>query len=330
MPKKYIRTVLISLAVCLALVSALTLTLGKDGERNEEVYTQKLAHESYCALVTGRDRVSGLCDVMMLVSFDRARSRICVLQIPRDTYALYGDGSYRKLNGAQRALGEEGLCELLEESLGVRIDGYVSLDLAGFRELVDLIGGVEIELDEPISYSDPSQGLHIDLERGRQTLDGAQAEMFVRYRSGYKRGDLDRLDAQKRFLAALFTSLGQKVSISNAHGLLEIALGYVETNINPALCIALGLEALGVGADQLWLCTLPGEDIVSSKSGASFYVMSKRPTERLLSEYFCATGELDGKEIFLNDDGEGFREIYQKDLGIGMICASELEKTKKD
>ena len=330
MPKKYIYATLIFIAACLILVSALTFALGRESEGSEEVYSQKLASDSYCALVTGRDRVSGLCDVMMLVSFDPSNSRICVLQIPRDTYALYGDGSYRKINGAQRALGEDGICELLGESLGVRIDGYVSLDLSGFRELVDLIGGVEIELDRPIKYSDPEQDLRIDLESGMQTLDGKQAEMFVRYRSGYKRGDLDRLDAQKKFLAALFDTLRQKVSISNAYELFGLALGHVDTNINPALCVALGLEALGVGEDQLWFCTLPGEDLVSRKSGASFYVMSKSPTQRLLAEYFGAKGELDGKGIFLNGDDRDFLEIYQKDCKIGMISAQEIEKTKKD
>ena len=330
MPKKYIYATLIFIAACLILVSALTFALGRENEGSEEVYSQKLASDSYCALVTGRDRVSGLCDVMMLVSFDPSNSRICVLQIPRDTYALYGDGSYRKINGAQHALGEDGICELLEESLGVRIDGYISLDLSGFRELVDLIGGVEIELDRPIKYSDPEQDLRIDLESGMQTLDGKQAEMFVRYRSGYQRGDLDRLDAQKKFLAALFDALRQKVSISNAYELFGLALGHVDTNINPALCVALGLEALGVGEDQLWFCTLPGEDLVSRKSGASFYVMSKSPTQRLLAEYFDAEGELDGKGIFLNGDDRDFLEIYQKDCKIGMISAQEIEKTKKD
>ena len=330
MPKKYIYATLIFIAVCLVLVSALTFAIGREGGKSEEVYSQKLASESYCMLVTGRDRVSGLCDVMMLVSFDPSNSRICVLQIPRDTYALYGSGGYRKINGAQRALGEDGLCELLEESLGVKIDGYLSLDLSGFRELVDLIGGVEIELDQPIKYSDPSQDLRIDLESGRQTLDGKQAEMFVRYRSGYQRGDLDRLDAQKKFLAALFASLRQKVGISNAYELLQLALEHVDTNINPGLCVTLGLEALKVGENELWFCTLPGEDIVSRKSGASFYVMSKSPTQRLLSEYFGAEGELDGMGIFLNGDDRDFREIYQKDGEIEMISAQALEKTKKD
>jgi LCP family protein required for cell wall assembly len=281
-------------------------------------------------LVTGRDRVSALTDVIMLACFDPAAERICVLQIPRDTYALYGDGRYRKINGAQKELGEDGLRVLLENALGIEIDGYLSLDLDAFGKSVDALGGVEIELDAPLRYSDPSQDLHIDLDSGRQTLDGKQAEMLVRYRSGYLRGDLDRLDVQKKFLAALFDTLRAKVSVANAYELASALLGEVSTDVNLALCTALALEALKLDKSRLLFCTLPGEDIVSRKSGASFYVMAKSPTQRLLAEYFCAEGELDEEKIFLNSSDRDFLEIYQKDLGIGVICADELEKTKKD
>ena len=278
----------------------------------------------------GRDRVSALTDVIMLACFDPAAERICVLQIPRDTYALYGDGRYRKINGAQKELGEDGLRVLLENALGIEIDGYLSLDLDAFGKSVDALGGVEIELDAPLRYSDPSQDLHIDLDSGRQTLDGKQAEMLVRYRSGYLRGDLDRLDVQKKFLAALFDTLRSKVSVANAYELTSALLGEVSTDVNLALCTALALEALKLDKSRLLFCTLPGEDIVSRKSGASFYVMAKSPTQRLLAEYFCAEGELDEEKIFLNSSDRDFLEIYQKDFGIGVICADELEKTKKD
>ena len=154
--------------------------------------------------------------------------------------------------------------------------------------------------------------------------------MLVRYRSGYLRGDLDRLDVQKKFLAALFDTLRAKVSVANAYELASALLGEVSTDVNLALCTVLALEALKLDKCRLLFCTLPGEDIVSRKSGASFYVMAKSPTQRLLAEYFCAEGELDEEKIFLNSSDREFLEIYQKDLGIGVICADELEKTKKD
>ena len=332
MSKKYIYTVLLLVALLALFAVALTVAVGKSGTPEEapDESAIKLADDPYCLLVTGRDRVSALTDVIMLACFDPAAERICVLQIPRDTYALYGDGRYRKINGAQKELGEDGLRVLLENALGIEIDGYLSLDLDAFGKSVDALGGVEIELDAPLRYSDPSQNLHIDLDSGRQTLDGKQAEMLVRYRSGYLRGDLDRLDVQKKFLAALFDTLRSKVSVANAYELASALLGEVSTDVNLALCTALALEALKLDKSRLLFCTLPGEDIVSRKSGASFYVMAKSPTQRLLAEYFCAEGELDEEKIFLNSSDREFLEIYQKDLGIGVICADELEKTKKD
>ena len=332
MSKKYIYTVLLLVALLALFAVALTVAVGKSGTPEEapDESAIKLADDPYCLLVTGRDRVSALTDVIMLACFDPAAERICVLQIPRDTYALYGDGRYRKINGAQKELGEDGLRVLLENALGIEIDGYLSLDLDAFGKSVDALGGVEIELDAPLRYSDPSQDLHIDLDSGRQTLDGKQAEMLVRYRSGYLRGDLDRLDVQKKFLAALFDTLRAKVSVANAYELASALLGEVSTDVNLALCTALALEALKLDKSRLLFCTLPGEDIVSRKSGASFYVMAKSPTQRLLAEYFCAEGELDEEKIFLNSSDRDFLEIYQKDLGIGVICADELEKTKKD
>lgn len=332
MSKKYIYTVLLLVALLALFAVALTVAVGKSGTPEEapDESAIKLADDPYCLLVTGRDRVSALTDVIMLACFDPAAERICVLQIPRDTYAFYGDGRYRKINGAQKELGEDGLRVLLENALGIEIDGYLSLDLDAFGKSVDALGGVEIELDAPLRYSDPSQDLHIDLDSGRQTLDGKQAEMLVRYRSGYLRGDLDRLDVQKKFLAALFDTLRAKVSVANAYELASALLGEVSTDVNLALCTALALEALKLDKSRLLFCTLPGEDIVSRKSGASFYVMAKSPTQRLLAEYFYAEGELDEEKIFLNSSDRDFLEIYQKDLGIGVICADELEKTKKD
>ena len=332
MSKKYIYTVLLLVALLALFAVALTVAVGKSGTPEEapDESAIKLADDPYCLLVTGKDRVSALTDVIILACFDPAAERICVLQIPRDTYALYGDGRYRKINGAQKELGEDGLRVLLENALGIEIDGYLSLDLDAFGKSVDALGGVEIELDAPLRYSDPSQDLHIDLDSGRQTLDGKQAEMLVRYRSGYLRGDLDRLDVQKKFLAALFDTLSAKVSVANAYELVSALLGEVSTDVNLALCTALALEALKLDKSRLLFCTLPGEDIVSRKSGASFYVMAKSPTQRLLAEYFCAEGELDEEKIFLNSSDREFLEIYQKDLGIGVICADELEKTKKD
>ena len=335
MSEKYKKYLLIATALTFAVILATvvaTLIFGnREGERQQSdsaTESFKGADKPYCILVTGEDKVSGLCDVIMLVSVDTRSERICVMQIPRDTYAEYTDKSYKKLNGAANALGGvEGLRVFLTQSLGVAIDGYLALDLASFRRIIDTIGGVEIELDQAIRYTDAEQGLFIDLPSGRQVLDGKKAEMLVRYRKGYADGDIGRLGAQKRFLASLFASLQQKVNSDNAYPLAETLLDGLDTDIGIATAVALGLEALTTKSDSLFFVTAPGEQIVAEKSGASYYVLSAASTDSLLCEYF---GKSEGQSFdeslaFRHPSYEGFISIYESAREPLIVSAKELQ-----
>ena len=154
----------------------------------------------YNFLLLGQDEAAGLTDVVILAHVEAGR--MCMAQIPRDTYLRYTDQNYKKINGAVKSGGAAALCEALEQALPVVIDGYVLLDLDCVRDAVDLLGGVEIDVPCDMDYEDPTQGLSIHLKKGRTHLSGAEAVHFVRYRAGYVRGDLGRVDAQKLFLAA--------------------------------------------------------------------------------------------------------------------------------
>ena len=335
MSEKYKKYLLIAAALTFAVILATvvaTLIFGnREGERKQSdsaTESFKGADKPYCILVTGEDKVSGLCDVIMLVSVDTRNERICVMQIPRDTYAEYTEGSYKKLNGAANALGGvEGLRTFLSQSLGVTIDGYLALDLASFRRIIDTIGGVEIELDQAIRYTDAEQGLFIDLPSGRQVLDGKKAEMLVRYRKGYADGDVGRLGAQKKFLASLFASLQQKVNSDNAYSLADALMDGLDTDIGIATAVALGLEALTTKSERLIFVTAPGEQIVAEKSGASYYVLSAASTDALLCEYFGKSEEqsFDGSLAFRHPSYEGFISIYESAREPLIVSAKELQ-----
>ena len=328
MSKKYIIIVCIALIVAIALAVAVTLTVGNDEmpEIQSTARPEKLSDSAYCVLVLGEDKVSGLTDVMMLARFDISNRSASVMQIPRDTYADYGS-SYKKLNGALKYLGsEEKLCEFLSESLGIEIDGYVSLGLSAFRNAIDAVGGVELELDKAIRYSDPEQKLYIDLPAGKQVLDGKKAEMLVRFRSGYVRGDLDRLDVQKSFLIALFNKLKSSVDISNAYEFATKVLSQMSTNIDIPLAVALGLKAIALDNSDIALLTLPGEAVVSQKSGGSYYVMSVEPTREALSKFFALSGEnIDSGKRFKNLNDKSFCEIYDKKFDFSVSFADDKD-----
>lgn len=329
MSKKHLTVFVTAIVCALCAILALALSVGSDAppERDGDAQAaSKTALDPYCMLLTGSDEAAGLCDVMMLISFEPSKDRIFVLQIPRDTYAEYTEASYKKLNGAKNSLGGEGLCRFLSDSLGVAIDGYLSIDLDAFGDIVDAVGGVEIELEEPLRYSDPHQDLYIDLPAGRQTLDGRGAQMFVRYRAGYAMGDLGRLDAQKRFLAAFFNSVKTNINARNAYAVAASLADKVETNIDLPMAIALGIEAMDVDGEDLLLCTLPGSPVTGKKSGASYYVMSARPTLSVLREYFGKSSDvIDEKRLFEHPENRDFIKVYSSDADAIILRADEIK-----
>ncbi len=329
------------IVLLIAMLAAFMIVRGRAREdtlsENREALVPMGHAETMNILIAGEDRASGLHDVLMLFHWDRGTGRVCVLQIPRDTYASYTDGSYRKLNGAAKRLGGmDALCGFLSESFGIPIDRYVSLDLDVLGGIVDAIGGVSITLPDALHYEDPAQGLSIHLPEGTQTLNGKQAEYFVRYRMGYVRGDLGRMDAQKLFLAALARQVRDTMSVSSALRLATTVLPKLETNLTIREATALVRSAFSLAEDAVLLMTLPGEEAIAEKSGASYYALSSVATDELLVQYFGASaGNFDKNGVFRNSKYQRFCEIYDGysayDVhSMGQIANEgiEIEKTR--
>ncbi|MFF3325482.1 LCP family protein [Streptomyces sp. NPDC002889] len=109
------------------------------------------------------------------------------------------EGRRVKLNAAYAEDGPELLVRTVEHNTGLHIDHYVEIGFAGFANIVDSIGGVEIDI--PKAFKDKKSGA--DFQAGKQTLDGEQALAFVRTRYAFAGSDLDRTKNQQKFLAAL-------------------------------------------------------------------------------------------------------------------------------
>ena len=300
-------------AVAVTACVSIPLTTPKpDGETDTESIPVSLSSDRYNILVTGCDRTSGLTDVILLLSVDRKNGTAAVLQIPRDTYAEYASGSYKKLNGAYGALGAEGFCSFLSDSLGIEIDKYLMMSPDALVGVVDALGGVEIYLDKPMRYSDPEQGLYISLEAGRQTLDGKKAEQFIRYRSGYADGDLGRLDAQKIFLCGLLGSVRKNTDPVTVARLTATLIGKTDPNITPAEGLRLTEALLSLNTADIRLMTAPGEAVVAEKSGASYYSLSGKAMGEVLEEYLGGSSDgFDREGLYLNERYDGFTRVYK-------------------
>ncbi len=317
----FIKLCAVIVTVCTATIS-LTFCASSDRRSADPLMSAQTVgkgdRRDICnVLLLGRDESAGLTDVIMVVSFDMTNSSAAVLQIPRDTYAEYTSDSYKKLNGAYSRLGAKGLCEFLSQSLCVDINYYAVVDLDALGDIVDMLGGVEVDVPFDLDYEDSEQGLYIHLKKGRQLLDGKSAGHFVRYRSGYAQGDVGRIDAQKMFLSAFIKRVKEKASVLTVGAIAISLLDDVNTNFPlPKLISVLG-KAVSIDDGAITLLTLPGAAAIAKKSGASYYVMSRESALEALRRYFgilVASEDFDKSESFLNESYGEFSCIYHSSV----------------
>ncbi|MDN3293171.1 LCP family protein [Streptomyces ficellus] len=116
-----------------------------------------------------------------------------------------------KLNAAYAEDGPELLVRTVEHNTGLRIDHYAEIGFAGFANIVDALGGVEMDI--PKAFKDKKSGA--DFQAGKQTLDGEQALAFVRTRYAFAESDLARTKNQQKFLSALASQAATPGTILN-------------------------------------------------------------------------------------------------------------------
>ncbi len=177
-------------------------------------------------MLLGIDDAADLSDSIMLVSIDPVASDVAILSVPRDLWVdIPGFGS-AKINAAH-AFGEryarEGggpalAKEVLEDVLDVPIHYYGRVNFEGFEEAIDLVGGVEIEVEEDIvdfSYPNESNGGFdpFIMRSGLQHMDGETALKYARSR--YSTSDFDRSRRQQQILAALKDKVLSLGTLSN-------------------------------------------------------------------------------------------------------------------
>ena len=148
-----------------------------------------------------------------------------LISLPRDSYVpIPGFGS-NKINAAFSFGGAKLLAETVQNATGLRIDHYMQIGFGGFVHVVDAVGGVNLCIKQPIR--DPAAGLN--LKRGCQTLDGAQALGFVRTRHNFANQDLQRVQDQRLFMKAMLKKATSPGVMLNPFAAIPAALGATDT-----------------------------------------------------------------------------------------------------
>lgn len=222
---------------------------------------------------------SGRSDTMLLLQID-AGSPLRILSIPRDTKVTLKDHGESKINSAYTYGGPDLAREAVATLTGLTVDYYVKINLAGFRHLVDLLGGIEFNVPKRMHYVDPTDGLLIDLQPGLQHLDGTKAEQLVRFRHDEVGDDVGRIGRQQEFLKALVAEALTPSKLPELPGLVMSARQYVETDLPVAAQFKLAQAVYGArSSGGLVVETLPGHG--GYEDGISFYLPDRSQLQRL-------------------------------------------------
>lgn len=251
--------------------------------------------------IFGLDKEGYRTDVVMLLFFNKETKKINIISVPRDTMISIPDDMYQSISARRSDVPKtikvneipayvdsdernESSAKILEGMFGCDIDYYMTLNLEEFKNIVDVVGPIEVNIPFDMVYSDPTQNLYINLKKGVQELHGAQAEELIRYRKGYGNGDLGRIDMQHEFMKAFLEKL---LTVQNKMNIVNIAASVMlnlDTNFKNAIDYVDYID--DISADNVQIDMLPGE---AESLDRSYYIYDYDATKQLLNSIFNDT-----------------------------------------
>lgn len=172
----------------------------------------------YTFLLAASDQASANADTIMVLTYDAEEQTAGLVSIPRDTLV---DRRFPKINAVYHD-GVEALRDEVSQMLGIPIDYYICVDVEGFVQVVDAVGGIDFDVPIHMAYDDPLQNLHIHFEPGMQHINGKEALAICRLRKNsdgtmaYPDSDIGRTRTQQQIL----TSIAKKL-LENPQKVLE-------------------------------------------------------------------------------------------------------------
>ena len=254
--------------------------------------------EPFTVLIMGvsEDISSKLTDTIIVASYNPKNQKATLLSIPRDTFVGTNKNkatSYDKINALYQSSPEKTLAAV-NKITGLNIIYYVVISNNALVQLVDEIGGVEFDVPIDMNYDDSSQDLAIHLKKGKQKLNGTQAEGLVRFRknnngtsypSSYGDNDLGRMRTQREFITEVAKQTLQLKNITKIGSFIDIVKENVTTNIkNWSMVTDYIPYAVEFNTENIRAESIPGEANYYNK--LSFFIYNEKETKSLVEEIF--------------------------------------------
>jgi LCP family protein required for cell wall assembly len=250
---------------------------------------QEVSGEPLRVLVLGMDRrpeaaegSATRSDTMMLVQVTAQTGRIELLSVPRDLLVEVEPGVQDRINTAYAYGGVEQATAAMEGLTGISIDRYAIVDFGGFEGMVNALGGVTVEVGQPIRLG--IEGRRVYIPSGRQELDGLEALAYARYR-GTPCGDLDRIKRQQRLVAALREQALGWNTITKLPRIVMAANQNVDTDLGIIQAISLGRVLVRHGGKGVLRSSQLKGTPETLPNGDAVLVPDERANERILENF---------------------------------------------
>lgn len=231
--------------------------------RDEQVAVTK---DAISILVMGIEDYStggnnGRTDTLMVAVIDPDTKKIKMLSIPRDSRVdIVGKGFKDKINHAHAYGGTDMTIDTVEKFLDIPIDYYVKVNFQGFKDVIDEIGGVTVNVPfDFIAHTDVPGG-RAEFKEGPMELDGTEALAYARMRKSDPRGDFGRSDRQKQIIKAAMDEVSSAKGLMKIDDIAQHIGNNIETNLKPTELFALQKEYSDVSSSKLESITLDGTD----------------------------------------------------------------------
>ena len=219
---------------------------------------EKKLTEPFTALIMGVDsEYDGLKpnqafngDTLILVTFNPKTLTATMFSIPRDTYVpiACNNNRYAKINSSA-AYGSTCVINTIQKLTGIDIDYYVKMNFTGVVDLVNVLGGVEVDVDKPDFTFNMNVDCHggiceqnskrawgsqtVYIKPGKQTLNGEEALAYARNRHQWRIGDLARNLHQQQVIEAIALKMKGINRVSEFKKILDTISRNLETNVTP-------------------------------------------------------------------------------------------------
>lgn len=264
-----------------------------------ETATEQVSGDSFNIYISGIDTYGPISsvsrsDVNIIMTVNRATHKILLTTTPRDSYVAIADGGQNQYDKLTHAgiYGVNASVHTLENLYGIDISNYIRLNFTSFLQLIDLVGGIDVENTQEFTsggYNFPVGTVHLDAE---------QALIFVRERYSLANGDNDRGQNQEKVIAALIKKLSSPDNLANYQAILtglegsiqtdlslETIMGLVNTQLESGTQFTVESQAVtGTGRSDLSSYAMPGSQLYMMEINQDSLEQAKAAIQSVLVE----------------------------------------------